>query len=65
MSSDGLTTKITRIGNSKGIIIPTQVVKALALEEGDTVTLAYDHQTQILSVTFPTTKQLTLSSQGS
>lgn len=58
-----ITTKITRIGNSKGIIIPTQVVKALALDEGDVVELNYDSNSQILSITFPTTKQLTLGSQ--
>ena len=53
-------TKITRIGNSKGIIIPSIVIKALALEEGDEVELAYNAETQILSVEFPHTKQLKL-----
>lgn len=56
-----VTTRVTRIGNSKGIIIPTQVVKALALQEGDSVNLSYDQTTQVLSVTFPTIKQLVLS----
>lgn len=51
-------TRIVRIGNSKGIIIPHEVIKALALEEGDEVELTYSHETQILSVTFPKTKQL-------
>lgn len=54
------TTKITKIGNSKGIIIPTEVVKALALEEGDLVELTYNLSRQILSVRFPSTKQLIL-----
>lgn len=54
------TSKITRIGNSKGIIIPSIVIKALALEEGDEVELGYDEETQILSVRFPHTKQLKL-----
>ncbi len=53
-------TKITRIGNSKGIIIPSVVIKALALEEGDEVELDYDALTQILAVKFPHTKQLKL-----
>lgn len=55
------TSKITRIGNSKGIIIPSIVIKSLALEEGDEVELSYDEQTQILSVQFPHTKQLKLT----
>ena len=54
------TTKITKIGNSKGIIIPSEVIKALALEEGDEVQLNYDPDTQILSAIFAQTKQLKL-----
>lgn len=54
------TTRITRIGNSKGIIIPSEVIKALALEEGDEVELSYDESTQILSAKFTQTKQLKL-----
>lgn len=55
-----ITTKITRIGNSKGFIVPSPVVKALALEEGDEVELTYDSGTQTLSAVFPKTKQLKL-----
>lgn len=55
-----MNTKITKIGNSKGIIVPHEVIKALALEEGDLVELSYDPSTQILAVTFPRTKQLKL-----
>lgn len=58
-------TKITRIGNSKGIIIPSEVIKALALDEGDEVELHYDPTTQILSSKFPNTKQLKLVPPGS
>lgn len=54
------TTKITKIGNSKGIIIPSEIIKALALEEGDEANLNYESVTQILSVQFPHTKQLKL-----
>ena len=54
------TTHITKIGNSRGIIIPAEVIKALALEEGDEVVLDYDTDTQFLSATFPKTKQLKL-----
>lgn len=54
----GITTKITRIGNSKGIVVPSEVIKALALEEGDEVELTFDQETQVLSITFPKTKQL-------
>lgn len=54
------TTRITRIGNSKGIIVPSEVIKALALEEGDQVELSYDQSTQILSAIFTNTKQLKL-----
>lgn len=54
------TTKITKIGNSKGIIIPSEVIKALALEDGDEVELTYDPDTQILSSRFPHSKQLKL-----
>ncbi len=53
-------TKITKIGNSKGIIIPSEIIKALALEEGDGVELVYEDSTQVLSVKFPHTKQLKL-----
>ncbi len=53
-------TKITKIGNSKGIIIPSEVIKALALEEGDEVSLNYDPSLQVLSATFTQTKQLKL-----
>ncbi len=56
-------TKITKIGNSKGIIIPSEVIKALALEEGDEVELNYDPSTQILSAEFRETKQLKLDVQ--
>jgi antitoxin component of MazEF toxin-antitoxin module len=55
-----MSTKITRIGNSKGIIIPSEIIKALALDEGDEVELTYDSTSQILSVGFPHTKQLKL-----
>jgi len=58
-------TKITRIGNSKGIIIPSEVIKALALDEGDEVELSYDPTTQILSSKFPNSKQLKLVPPGS
>lgn len=55
------TTRITRIGNSKGIILPKGVIKALALEEGDQVELSYDQASQVLSARFPLTKQLKLT----
>jgi antitoxin component of MazEF toxin-antitoxin module len=55
-----MSTKITKIGNSKGIIIPSEIIKALALDEGDEVELNYDPDTQILSATFTDTKQLKL-----
>lgn len=55
-----ISTRITRLGNSKGIIVPSEVVKALALEEGDEVEMNYDTDTQILSLNFPKTKQLKL-----
>lgn len=57
-----ITTRITKIGNSKGIIVPSMVIKSLALEEGDEVNLSYDESTQVLSATFPHTKQLKLDS---
>ncbi|PIS17794.1 AbrB/MazE/SpoVT family DNA-binding domain-containing protein [Candidatus Collierbacteria bacterium CG17_big_fil_post_rev_8_21_14_2_50_45_7] len=53
-------TKLTKIGNSKGIIIPSEVIKALALEEGDEVELSYDPTSQVMSIIFPHTKQLKL-----
>ncbi len=56
-----MNTKITKIGNSKGVIIPHEVIRALALEEGDEVELTYDESTQILAATFPKTKQLKLT----
>ncbi|HBD02182.1 MAG: hypothetical protein UX38_C0002G0027 [Microgenomates group bacterium GW2011_GWC1_46_16] len=56
-----ITTKITKIGNSKGIVIPHEIIRALALEEGDPVELVYLESTQILSVRFPHTKQLKLA----
>lgn len=55
-----ISSKITKIGNSKGIIIPSTVIKALALEDGDEVELTYNESSQILSVQFPHTKQLKL-----
>lgn len=53
-------TKITRIGNSKGIIIPHLVVRSLALDEGDVVELEYDSKAEILKCRFRGTKQLKL-----
>lgn len=53
-------TKITKIGNSKGIIIPSTVIKALALDEGDEVELDFDPVTGVMSVVFVATKQLKL-----
>ena len=58
--ADKITTRITRIGNSRGIIVPTSVIKALSLEEGDLAELLYLEDTQTLTVSFPTTKQLKL-----
>ncbi|MBT7914254.1 hypothetical protein HN588_10125 [Candidatus Bathyarchaeota archaeon] len=55
-----VTTKITKLGNSKGIIVPSAVIKALALEEGDQVNLEYSSENQVLSATFPKTRQLKL-----
>lgn len=55
-----MNTKITKIGNSKGIIIPSEIIKALALDEGDEVKLSYDQSSQILSAIFTQTKQLKL-----
>lgn len=55
------TTKITRIGNSKGIIIPSTIIKELALEEGDQVELNYDFKRQTLRCSFPKSKQLKIS----
>ena len=55
-----MSTKITKIGNSKGIIIPSEIIKALALDEGDEVDLSYDPDAQVLSATFTDTKQLKL-----
>lgn len=52
--------RLTRIGNSKGIILPRKIVRSLALSDGDPVSLSYDESTQILSVQFLSTKQLTL-----
>ncbi len=56
-----MSTKITKIGNSKGIIIPSVIIKALALDEGDEVALDYNPTSQVLSVEFPHTKQLKLT----
>lgn len=56
-----VTTKITRIGNSKGIILPMQVMRSLALTEGDTVAIRYEATQQQLIITFPSTRQLTLN----
>ena len=53
-------TKITKIGNSRGIIIPHEVIKALRLDEGDEVELIYHEDTGTLSCSFPDSKQLKL-----
>lgn len=58
--TDIVRTKIIKVGNSKGFIIPSPVVKELALEEGDEVNLDYDYNKQILKAGFPKTKQLKL-----
>jgi antitoxin component of MazEF toxin-antitoxin module len=57
-------TKITKIGNSKGIIIPSEIIKALVLEEGDDVELHYDPTTETLTSKFHNSKQLKLGSYG-
>lgn len=54
-------TRITRIGNSKGVVVPGSIIKSLALEEGDEVDVTYNEETQALSLSFPKTKQLKLS----
>jgi len=54
------TTRITKIGNSKGIIIPSEIIKALVLEEGDEVELNFNPTSQVLSAIFTQTKQLKL-----
>ncbi len=54
-------TKIIKIGNSKGVILPSEVIKALALEEGDEINLSYDELSQTLSAEFTQTKQLKLN----
>ena len=58
--SNSVKTKIIKVGNSKGVIIPSLVIKELALEEGDVVELTYNYKTQVLHCTFPKTKQLKL-----
>ena len=58
MKTKSIQTKIIRVGNSKGIVIPSLIIKELALEEGDLVNLRYDYRSQILSCSFPKTKQL-------
>lgn len=58
-----ISSKVTRIGNSKGIILPMQVVKGLALAEGDAVEMTYNESTQELIVSFPATKQLSLGNK--
>lgn len=55
------TTRITRIGNSKGIVIPADIIKALRLDEGDEVELDYNPNTESLTFTFTKTKQLKLA----
>ncbi|TXH02183.1 MAG: AbrB/MazE/SpoVT family DNA-binding domain-containing protein [Candidatus Moraniibacteriota bacterium] len=60
-NENSITTKITKIGNSKGIIVPRQVIKSLSLEEGDSVEMYYHEDTQELVISFPSTKQLKLS----
>jgi antitoxin component of MazEF toxin-antitoxin module len=60
ISNKIVTTRITKIGNSKGIIVPSIVVKSLALDEGDAVELEYIEDTQTLRCSFPHTKQLKL-----
>jgi bifunctional DNA-binding transcriptional regulator/antitoxin component of YhaV-PrlF toxin-antitoxin module len=53
-----------KIGKSM-IIIPSEIIKALALDEGDEVELNYDPISQILSSKFPNSKQLKLVPSGS
>mgnify|MGYP000739980063 CR=1 FL=1 len=55
------TTRITKIGNSRGVILPANVLRSLSLDEGDKVEIFYDEATQVLSLTFPKVKQLKLS----
>lgn len=54
-------TRIIKIGNSQGIILPSEIIKALALEEADPVEIVFDPATQHLSLHFPSTKQLKLT----
>ena len=53
-------TKIIKVGNSKGFIVPAQGVQELALELGDEVHLQYHYDKQLLQASFPKTKQLKL-----
>lgn len=58
--NEKIRTKIIKVGNSKGYIVPASVVKELALDSGDIVDLTYDYEKQVLQATFPKTKQLKL-----
>lgn len=54
-------TKLIKIGNSRGFILPRPLVRSLALEEGDELTVEYRPDAQIIRLTLPPTKQLKLA----
>ena len=54
-----MTTVITRIGNSKGVIIPSSLLKSLSLGEKDRVALSLDGNRLILEKKEPFTGPFT------
>lgn len=54
--------KIIRVGNSKGVIIPSRIIKDLALEEGDEVNIIYNPELNEIVYKLPKSKQLRIDS---
>jgi antitoxin component of MazEF toxin-antitoxin module len=55
------TSKIRKIGNSQGIIFPTEFLEALNLKSGSEIELTIDHGTIIITPKVPNLDQLLAS----
>jgi len=53
-------TRVIKIGNSRGVILPSSVIKTLSIEEKEEVHIEYDEVNQNIKLSFPRSRQLKL-----
>ncbi len=53
--------KIIRCGNSCAVIINSKFMKGLGSKKGDPITVKYDKEKGVMTVSFPGSRQLSLT----